>query len=90
MEMVRTNPAEAVKEVEKDPKLLGILLSNDQELKQTKAELSRERNERIKYINMTSAMQAELEQKAKQLQTSQGLLIGVGLLFFLEMLSKRK
>jgi hypothetical protein len=86
IKLMQENPQEAMKELQKDPKLLEILLNNDSELKKTKEELN---NERIKYVNMTSDMQVQLRQKAADLKTTQGLLIGAGVLFLLSLLGKK-
>ena len=84
IDLMKTNPQEAIKEFQKDPKLFEILLSQNTELNKTKEQLN---NDRIKYINMTSAMQNNLKEQAEKLKTTQGLLIGVGLLWFLNRLS---
>lgn len=76
---MRTNPKDAIKEIEKDPRILEILLNN----------IETEKNEKIKYINMTSQMQLQLEQKAKQLKITQGLLIGAGILLILSLLDNK-
>lgn len=88
MELMKTNPQQAIKEFQKDPKLLEFLLDSDNELKKTKEQLNNERTERIKYVNMNSAIQASLEEQAAKLKTTQGVIIGVGVLWFLKMLSE--
>ncbi|MFC1728213.1 hypothetical protein ACFLZ7_01965 [Nanoarchaeota archaeon] len=85
MDLMKTDPQKAIKELQKDPKLLQILLNENNELKKTKEKFN---NERIKYINMNSAMQDELREQATKLNTTQGLLIGAGVLFFLKLLSE--
>lgn len=79
LESMKKEPKEAIKEIEHNPKILELLLNDSKE-----AEL--EKNEKIKYINMTSSMQSQLEQKSKELKTTQGVLIGVGILFLLSLL----
>ena len=85
LELMKTKPQEAIKEFQKDPKLLEILLNSDNELNKTKEQLN---NDRIKYVNMTSAMQKDLKEQAAKLKTTQGLLIGAGLLWFLNLLDE--
>lgn len=80
MDMIRKNPLAAIKELEKNPELLKLLLNNDNKLQETEEAL---KNERIKYVNMTNQMQAQLVEQAEKLRTTQGLLIGAGLLFLL-------
>ena len=87
MELMKSNPQEAVKEVQKEPKFLEILLNNENELKNTKEQLT---NERTKYVNMTAAMQTNLKEQAEKLKTTQGLLLGAGLLLFLRLLSEEE
>lgn len=84
-QMMKDNPQEAIKEIQNDPKLLEILLNNDNELHKTKQELN---NERTKYVNMTSSMQQDLREKSAQLKVSQGLLIGAGVLLLLKLLDE--
>lgn len=83
---MKENPQEAIKELQNDPKLLELMLHNDDELKKTKQELN---NERIKYVNMTNQMQQELVVQAEKLNTTQGLLIGAGVLLLLSLLRKK-
>jgi uncharacterized protein YlxW (UPF0749 family) len=85
-EMIKTNPQQAIKELEREPKLLEILLNDQTELTKTKQELN---NERTKYVNMTAEMQRQLQAKAAELNTTQGLLIGAGILFLLSQMKKR-
>jgi len=86
LKMIKTNPAEAIKELEKDPELLKLLLNNDSKLQEKEESL---KNERIKYVNMTNQMQAQLREQADKLRTTQGLLIGAGLLLLLEHLGRK-
>lgn len=71
---IKKNPKEAAKLIEKEPQILEALLNNDEQI--------------IKYINMNSQMQTQLEEKAKELKTTQGVLIGAALLWFLYLLDK--
>lgn len=90
IELMKKVPKEAIKEIEKDPKILEILLNNDLRLENEKEryakQLETEKREKIKYINMTYDMQVRLEEKARQLRTTQGLLIGAGILLLLSLL----
>lgn len=79
MTILRKDPKEAVRAIEAEPQILDILLRSDEQVEN-------ERNEKIKYINMTNQMQQRLEEEAKKLKTTQGLLIGAGVLFFLSLL----
>ena len=71
-----------MKEIEKDPGILKLLLNSDRE-----AEI--ERTEKIKYVNMTYDMQNRLSQESKKLKVTQGLLIGAGILLLLALLDER-
>ena len=61
-------------------KISEILLIGDEELNKNRDYI---RNERIKHVKMTSHMQNKLQEQAQKLRTTQGLLIGAGLLFSL-------
>lgn len=73
-EALQRNPKEVVKMIEEEPRILQALLNSDEEI--------------IKYINMSAQMEQELKQKAEQLKTTQGFLIGAGVLLLLDLLSK--
>ena len=75
-----------VKEIEKNPNILSILLDDQKELARTKQELN---NERTKYVIMTAEMQRQLQAKAEELKTTQGLLIGGAILMLLSQMNKR-
>jgi hypothetical protein len=77
----RESPKKALKMIEEDPQILEILLNSDKEAEMQK-------NEKIKYVNMTYNMQAQLQEEAKKLNTTQGLLIGAGVLLLLSLLEK--
>ena len=66
------NPKQAVKEIEKDPQILRMLLDSE--------------SEKIKYIKMNEELQTRLQQKANQLNVTQGWLLGAGLLLFLSLM----
>ncbi|MFO0795832.1 MAG: hypothetical protein U0586_17420 [Candidatus Brocadiaceae bacterium] len=83
IEKIKTDPKAAIAELEKEPKLLEFLLNSSQQLEN-------EKREKIKYVNMTSQMRTELEEKSKELKISQGLLIGGGVLLMLALLSRKK
>lgn len=76
---MKENPKEAIAELKKQPKILDILLASDIQAEQ-------ETKERVKYVNMTQDMQVQLVQKSKELKTTQGLLIGAGILLLLSLL----
>ncbi|MCD6477196.1 MAG: hypothetical protein J7K26_03515 [Candidatus Aenigmarchaeota archaeon] len=78
---IRKDPREAIKILEKEPQILEMLLN-------TEKEVEREKHEKIKYVNMTMQMQKQLQEKAKQLKTTQGLLIGAGVLLLLSLLDE--
>lgn len=82
IQAMKKDPKEALKEIEKDPRILDILLNSDREAET-------EKNERIKYVNMTYEMQNRLSEEAKKLNTTQGLLIGAGILLLLSLLDKK-
>lgn len=69
------DPKEAIKEIEKNPQILSFLLDSE--------------GEKIKYIKMNQDLQNRLQQQASRLNVTQGLLIGVGLLLFLNLLDDR-
>lgn len=66
------NPKEAIKEIEKDPQILNLLLDSE--------------SEKTKYVKMNQDLQNKLQQQADKLNVTQGLLIGAGLLLFLSLL----
>ena len=76
---MKDKPKDAIKEIEKNPQILKILLNDN-----NRAEV--ERKEKLKYVNMNYQMQTQLEQKSKQLKTTQGVLIGAGILLLLSLL----
>jgi len=76
---MKENPKKAIAELEKEPRILEILLKSDNQIDEKE-------NEKIKYVNMTHEMQQRLQQKSKQLKTTQGLLIGAGILLLLSLL----
>ncbi len=69
------DPKEAVKEIEKNPQILNILLDSD--------------GEKVKYIKMNQELQTKLTQQSQKLNVTQGWLIGAGLLLFLSLLDDR-
>jgi hypothetical protein len=68
-------PIEAVKEIEKNPEILKLLLDSHED--------------KIKYIKMNDELQARLQKQSKKLNVTQGWLIGAGLLLFLSLLDDR-
>lgn len=89
VKLVKNDIKTAIKELELNPKLLELLLSDQDELERAKAEIAHERSERIKYINMTAEMERQLREQATRLQTTQGLLIGAGVFMLLQHLEGR-
>ena len=71
---LRDNPKSAVKEIEKDPQILKMLLDSE--------------GDKIKYINMNDDLQNRLQEKADQLNVTQGWLLGAGLLLFLSLMDE--
>ena len=80
-EEIKKDPKKALKMIEKEPQILQILLNSEEKAEETY-------KEKIKYVNMNSQMQAQLEEKAKQLKITQGILIGGALLWFLSLLDE--
>lgn len=81
MQIMKDDPKEAIKIIENEPKLLEILLTSEDQLE-------KEKSEKIKYINMTRGMEIQLQEAAKKLKTTQGLLIGAGIFWLLSNLKK--
>ena len=69
------DPKEAVKEIEKNPQILKLLLDSE--------------GEKVKYIKMNEELQTKLQQQAQKLNVTQGWLIGAGLLLFISLLDER-
>lgn len=69
------DPKEAVKEIEKNPQVLKLLLDSE--------------GEKIKYIKMNEELQTKLQQQSQKLNVTQGWLIGAGLLLFLSLLDDK-
>jgi hypothetical protein len=78
-EKMKNNPKEAINMIQSDPHILEILLNANEEAE-------REKNEKIKYVNMTMEMDRQLKERANQLKTTQGALIGAGILLLLALL----
>ena len=68
------DPKQVVKEIEKDPQILKMLLDSE--------------SEKIKYIKMNDELQKRLQEKANQLNATQGSLLGVGLLLLLSLMDE--
>lgn len=75
MRKLTQDPKEAVKEIEKNPQILKILLDSE--------------GEKVKYIKMNEDLQTKLQQQAQKLNVTQGWLIGAGLLLFISLLDER-
>ena len=69
------DPKGAVKEIEKNPQILKLLLDSE--------------GEKVKYIKMNEELQTKLQQQAQKLNVTQGWLIGAGLLLFISLLDER-
>ena len=69
------DPKKAVKIIEEDPKILEALLNSEKE--------------RVKYVNMSFQMEQQLRDMAEKLKTTQGALLGAGLLFLLLLLKEK-
>ncbi|MBI3413355.1 MAG: hypothetical protein HY051_04735 [Candidatus Aenigmarchaeota archaeon] len=78
-EELKNNPKKAIEILKKEPQVIEMLLNATEQVE-------RERNEKIKYVNMTAEMDIQLRDRAYQLKTTQGALIGAGLLFLLLLL----
>lgn len=81
LEKAEKDPSAAIEEIKKDPNILKLLLNSDKQAEQ-------EKNEKIRYVNMTYDMQRQLDQRAQELNTTKGLLIGAAIFVFLAALSK--
>jgi len=68
------SPKAAVKEIERDPQILKMLLDSE--------------SEKIKYIKMNEELQTRLQKKANDLNTTQGWLLGAGILLFLSLMDE--
>lgn len=82
IETIKRDPKEAIKIIENEPGILTLLLRSNEETEQ-------ERNEKIKYINMSLQMERQLQEEARKLNTTQGLLIGAGILLLISLLDKK-
>ena len=80
-EKMKNDPSEVIKEIEHNPKILELLLNNS-------GEVELQKNEKIKYINLTSNMNKQLQEKSDQLKITQGLLIGAGIFLILSLLDE--
>ncbi len=67
-----TNPTNAVKSIEENPKLLESLLQSDED--------------KVKYVKLSNKMDMQLREQAEKLKTTQGALLGLGLMFLLMLL----
>ena len=75
MRKLTQDPKEAVKEIEKNPQILKLLLDSE--------------GEKVKFIKMNEELQTRLQQQAQKLNVTQGWLIGAGLLLFLSLMDER-
>jgi hypothetical protein len=82
-ELILKDPKLALDEIGKNPQILKALLNSQDEA-------TNERKDKLKYVNMNQQMQIQLEQKSKELNTTQGVLIGAGIFILLALLSKSK
>jgi len=78
---IKSDPRRVVELLEKEPQIIEILLDSDEQIEQ-------ERNEKIKYVNMSAEMDRQLRNKANQLKTTQGALIGTAILSLLLLFDK--
>jgi hypothetical protein len=82
-ELIIKNPTEAINEIGRNPQIIKALLDSQNEVES-------ERRDKLKYVNMNQQMQIQLEQKSKELNMTQGVLIGAGIFLLLALLSKSK
>jgi hypothetical protein len=82
-ELIIKDPKQAIEEIGKNPQILKALLDSQENVET-------ERREKLKYVNMNQQMQSQLEEKSKELNTTQGVLIGAGIFLLLALLSKSK
>ena len=80
-EDLKKNPEKAIEVLKKEPQIIEMLLNASEEVE-------KEKNEKVKYVNMNAQMDRQLRDTAEQLKTTQGTLIGAGLLFLLLLLDK--
>jgi hypothetical protein len=82
-ELIIKDPKQAIEEIGKNPQILKALLDSQEDTET-------EKREKLKYVNMNRQMQFQLEEKSKELNTTQGVLIGAGIFLLLALLSKSK
>ena len=80
--LIKEHPEEAIKEFESNPDIMNLVLSDQQ----SRQDAARARAENVKYVKMNSELQQQLEEKARSLKVTQGVLIGFGVLFLLSQL----
>lgn len=80
-EDLKKDPSKVIKILEKEPQVLEMLLNATEQVE-------KERNEKIKYVNMTAEMDRQLRDTAEQLKTTKGTLLGAGALLLLLLLDK--
>ena len=81
--LMRTEPQKAVKEIEAHPEILSMLLNDS-------ASLQQEKNEKIKYIILNQRLEAQIDELAKRLNISKGLLLGAGAFLLVSAFSKQR
>lgn len=74
------NPKEAVKMIEEDPAIVKLLLE------EIETKENEQRIEKVRYMNITRSMDQQLRETAERMKTTQGFLIGAGVLIFLMLL----
>lgn len=82
-ELILKDPKTALAEIGKNPQILKALLDSQDNIE-------KEKREKLKYVNMNQQMQFQLEQKSKELKTTQGVLIGAGIFLLLALLGNSK
>jgi len=86
--LLKEKPQEAIDELRRNPKLLDILLQSEGELTSAKKQIDTEKAEKIKYVNLTTQRENQLKEIAQKLKTTQGALIGLGIILLLAYLDK--
>lgn len=87
-EQLRSNPTEAVKILQENPKLIEALLAVEDKKSQLENAVQQSESERVKYVNMSRQLNQQLTKTAQDLKITQGVLLGAGFLFLLMLLDR--
>jgi hypothetical protein len=87
-EQLKNNPTEAIKIIQQNPKLIEALLAAEDEKSRLENEKHGLDGERVKYMNISSQLNQQLVTTAQDLKTTQGFLLGAGLLVLLMLMDR--